>query len=254
MLETRVIPVLQIQGRDLVKTTQFRKPIYIGDPLNAVRIFNKKEVDELIILDIGKTKSGGGIDLDYVAQLAEEALMPVAYGGGLNSLEEMIDVIKVGIEKVVINSLTHRNLEIIKEASHVLGNQSIVASVDCRKKWIGKEYHLYSKGGSIRQQKRIEEHLQDLVEAGVGEIMITSIDNDGRMKGYDIALVKKVAQAVNVPVIANGGAGTIDHLVRLAREEKVQALAGGSIFMFKGREKGILLNYIDRDERLKLNI
>ena len=238
----RVIPCLLLRDRGLVKTVQFKKDVYVGDPVNAVRIFNDKEVDELILLDIDATRDGRGPDFEVIAEIAGECFMPVAYGGGIRSFRDVRDVIRSGIEKVVINSAAYESLDVIAEASSVYGAQAVVGSIDVRKPFLGG-HKAYSRSGTKEEAVRLLDHVAALVEAGAGEIFINSIDRDGMMSGFDLDLIRKVSDATKVPVIACGGAGSVADLVAAVREGGASAVAAGSIFVFHGKHKAVLINY-----------
>lgn len=238
----RVIPCLLVRDRGLVKTVKFKTDVYVGDPVNAVRIFNDKEVDELILLDIDATREGRGPDFEVIAEIAGECFMPVAYGGGITSFSDVQRVIRSGIEKVVINSAAYGNLDVIREASATYGAQAVVGAIDVRKPLLGG-YKLYSKSGSDEQKVKLTAHVEALVEAGAGEIFVNSIDRDGVMGGYDIDLIRQVCAATNTPVIASGGAGSVAHLVEAVEQGGASAVAAGSMFVFHGRHKAVLINY-----------
>jgi cyclase len=238
----RVIPCLLLRDRGLVKTVQFKKDTYIGDPVNAVRIFNDKEVDELILLDIDATREGRGPDFEVIAEIAGECFMPVAYGGGIRSFAEVREVIRSGVEKVVINSSSYRSQQVIAEASAVYGSQAVVGAVDARKTFLGG-HKAYSCSGTTEESTKLMDHIAALVAAGAGEIFLNSIDRDGMMNGYDIELIRKVTAATRVPIIASGGAGSVQDLVQAVREGGASAVAAGSIFVFHGKHKAVLINY-----------
>lgn len=238
----RVIPCLLLRDRGLVKTVKFKSDVYVGDPVNAVRIFNDKEVDELILLDIDATREGRGPDFEVIAEIAGECFMPVAYGGGITSFTDVQRVIRSGIEKVVINSAAYGNLDVIREASATFGAQAVVGAIDVRKPLLGG-YKLFSRSGLDEQKVRLMDHVKALVDAGAGEIFVNSIDRDGVMGGYDIDLIRQVCAATNTPVIASGGAGTVSHLVEAVEKGGASAVAAGSLFVFHGRHKAVLINY-----------
>jgi cyclase len=238
----RVIPCLLLRDRGLVKTVQFKKDVYIGDPVNAVRIFNEKEVDELILLDIDATREGRGPDFELIAEIAGECFMPVAYGGGIRSFSDVQRVIRSGIEKVVINSAAYGSMDVVSEASAVYGAQAVVGSIDARKQFLGG-HKLYSCSGTREEPVKLLDHIAALIAAGAGELFINSIDRDGMMNGYDIDLIRKVGDATRVPVIASGGAGSVADLVEAVRAGGASAVAAGSIFVFHGRHKAVLINY-----------
>lgn len=238
----RVIPCLLLRDRGLVKTVKFKTDVYVGDPVNAVRIFNDKEVDELILLDIDATREGRGPDFEVIAEIAGECFMPVAYGDGITSFADVQRVIRSGIEKVVINSAAYGNLNVIRESSATYGAQAVVGAVDVRKPLLGG-YKLYSRSGLDEQKVKLTAHVEALVEAGAGEIFVNSIDRDGVMGGYDIDLIRQVCAATNTPVIASGGAGTVPHLVEAVEKGGASAVAAGSMFVFHERHKAVLINY-----------
>lgn len=245
MNKTRVIPVLLLLGEGLIKTVDFKNPKYIGDPINAVRIFNEKEVDELVLLDIEAGVNGRGPQFDFLSSIAEEAFMPMAYGGGISTLEQIKRLFELGFEKVVINSAAYRDPGLINRATAVFGSQSIVGAIDVRAS-ASSEYELYSSSGRVREYVSLSDHLGQLIEAGVGEIFINSIDRDGTLSGYDLALLKEVCTKVNVPVVACGGAGEIRHFVEAVEEARVSAVAAGSLFVFVGPHRAVLITYPDR--------
>lgn len=246
MNSTRVIPVLLLRGQGLVKTTKFRDPKYVGDPINAVRIFNEKEVDELAILDISATAEARDPPFDLLQDIAGEAFMPMAYGGGLKNIEQIRRVFSLGFEKVIINSASYRNMDLISEAANIYGSQSIVCSVDLKKNWMGRA-ELVSHSGKKRETIGLREHLMAAEKAGAGEILVNSVDRDGTMSGYDLNIIRHVADTISVPVIACGGAGSIDHFADAIKVGGASAVAAGSLFVFFGPHRAVLINYPDRD-------
>jgi cyclase len=242
MARTRIIPCLLISDSSLVKTKQFKNPIYIGDPLNTAKIFNEKEVDELIILDIDATVKGKDPNYNLISEIAGECSMPVAYGGGIRNLDQARKLIRCGIEKVVINSASLERLELIQEIAEVFGSQSVVGSIDVLSNASG-EYCVATRSGTKKIKLRPEEHASSLVSVGVGEIFLNSIDRDGMMEGYDLTLIRKVAENINVPLIVCGGAGTVDHLQQAILKGGASAVAAGSMFVFYGKNKAVLINY-----------
>lgn len=242
MLLPRIIPVLLVKGEGLYKTVKFKNPVYIGDPVNAIRIFNEKEVDELIVLDIETSVKGMPINYNLIERIASEAFMPVGYGGGIKSFEEAKKIFALGIEKVVINTSALTRPELITEISETFGNQSVVVAIDIKKNIFGKN-EIYAKSGSQFKNIKLNEYLTSIVKYGCGEIFINSIDRDGMMNGYDISLLKTVTNEVNVPVIACGGAGAIEHLADVIVNANVSAAAAGSMFVFHGKHKAVLITY-----------
>lgn len=244
-MRTRVIPVLLLRGKGLVKTVKFANPTYIGDPINSVRIFNEKEVDELIFLDIIATPQRRGPDFDLLADIAGEAFMPMAYGGGISSMSDIQKIFSIGFEKVVLNTATYDRPELVREAISVYGAQSIVACVDVYKSMLG-QYGLVSESGARKRKVSLKDHLAALTNMGVGEIMISSVNRDGTQSGYDIALIKAATAAVSVPVIASGGAGGVEDFARAVKEGGASAVAAGSLFVFMGPHRAVLINYPER--------
>ncbi len=242
MIRARVIPCLLLHGHGLVKTKQFQEPVYVGDPVNAVRIFSEKEVDELVILDIDASREGREPDFELAAEIAGECFMPVAYGGGIRTLAQARKLIRCGIEKVVINSASVESTNFIREIADVFGSQAVVGSIDAKKTLLGG-HRVFIKSGTVDTRLKPEDHAASLEQAGVGEILLTSIDRDGQMQGYDIELIKKVSAKVNVPVVACGGAGTLDHMRRAMRESGASAVSAGSMFVFYGKHRAVLINY-----------
>lgn len=243
----RVIPCLLLHGRKLVKSVRFRKPTYVGDPINTVRIFNEKEVDELVFLDIGATPGRSSPQLDLIGEIARECFMPFAYGGGLASLNDIQAVLGGGAEKVILNSALHDQPDLVRKAAQRFGSQSIVASVDVGKDMFGKRRVVTGCG---RRKTKLDpvEFVRELEQAGAGEILLTSIDRDGTFLGYDLDLVRDVSSATGLPVVACGGAGTIDDVRRVIREAGAEAAAAGSLFVYQNSNRSVLINYPRRQK------
>jgi imidazole glycerol-phosphate synthase subunit HisF len=241
----RIIPVLTIDNEKLVKTVKFKNPNYIGDPINAVKIFNEKEVDEVVILDITATIQDREPNYQKIEEIASEAFMPFAYGGGIKNITQIEKLFKLGIEKVVINSALELNYDLITAAAKIFGSQSIVASIDVKSN-IFKKLHTFTKSGSKKINKPLVEHLSKIEQAGVGEIFINSIDNDGTYLGYNYELIKLVSEHVSVPVVACGGASKITDFSK-AIEAGASAAAAGSLFVYTGKTRGILINYPNQE-------
>lgn len=246
MRRVRVIPTLLLQNGGLVKTIRFKRPNYIGDPINAVRIFNEKEVDELVILDIVASKENRTPNFNHLEEIVSEAFMPLGYGGGLNTLDRIKRAFDCGIEKVVINSAAYNNLQLISEAANIYGNQSIVVSVDITTNFLGK-FTTYSSVNSAKRKAKPLQHCKAVEEAGAGEILLTAIHREGTFKGYDTRLIETISQQVNIPVVANGGARCIDDF-KEAVKAGASAVAAGSRFVYTGRENGIMINYPTQKE------
>ncbi|HXT16703.1 MAG TPA: AglZ/HisF2 family acetamidino modification protein [Gemmatimonadaceae bacterium] len=243
MWRTRVIPTLLLHRGGLVKTERFRKPKYVGDPINAARIFNEKEVDELVVLDIGATVEGREPDMRRIEELAGECFMPLAYGGGIRTLEQVGRILTVGIEKVVLNSVLASNPAVVSEASRMAGSQSVVVSIDARRRWWGA-YRTYTRGGRTSTGLHPVEAAKRAEDLGAGEILLTSIDREGTYRGYDLELIAAVSSAVTIPVVACGGARQIDDLAA-AIGAGASASAAGSLFVFNGPHRAVLISFPD---------
>lgn len=242
MLFPRIIPCLLLKGAGLVKTVQFKDPKYVGDPRNAVRIFNEKEVDELVVLDIMATREKRPPQFQLIEEIVSEAFMPVAYGGGICNVEQAARLVALGVEKVVVNSCAVERPELIRELAQQLGSQSTVVSIDVRKRWFGG-YETYTHGGRKRTELKPVEHARKMEELGAGELFLNSIDRDGTMSGFDLGLIREVVEAVSIPVIACGGAGSIEDLGKAINEGKASAAAAGSLFVFHGKYRAVLISY-----------
>lgn len=245
MLRTRVIPCLLLKNESLVKTVKFREYNYIGDPINTVRIFNELEVDELMFLDIFASKENRDINFKILQDIANECFMPLSYGGNIKSLEDAKRIFEIGFEKVVINSNAYQNLQLIKEISNYFGVQSIVGSLDIKENFWGDK-KLYSHHARKKQNIDIIQWAKELESAGVGEILVTSVDKEGSWEGYDCELIKSITDAVQVPVIANGGCGTVEHIADVVKEGNASACAVGSMVVFQKKGMGVLVNFPDR--------
>ncbi len=248
----RIIPTLLIDDRDLIKTIKFNKRTYLGDPVNAVKIFNRKGIDELSILDIGATKNNREPDYDLLKDIASEAFMPLSYGGGIRSLEQIHELLAIGYEKVVLNTSLVKNPELITKAAEQYGSQSIVASIDAKK--VDSGYLCFISDGTEKTQWNPVDLVKEAERLGAGEIIINSIDNDGMMGGYDINLVRAVSDAVHIPVIAIGGAGNILDLKQVLSEGHAHAAAGGSMFVYYGKLKAVLITAPSEEELRKVGI
>ena len=242
MRRIRVIPVLLIQNGGLVKSIRFNKHLYVGDPINAVKIFNEKEVDEIVILDISASKSRRPPDLQQISEIAGEAFMPLAYGGGITTLEQIKQVLYAGAEKVILNTTALDNPKLITEAARQFGTQSVVVSIDAKKDWLGR-YRVYRNCGSLNTGLSVDALARNLESAGAGEIFLTSIDQDGTFLGYDIALISMVTQAVNIPVVACGGAAEVSDFQKAVERGGASAVAAGSMFVFQRPHRAVLISY-----------
>jgi imidazole glycerol-phosphate synthase subunit HisF len=243
----RIIPCLLLDGTGLVKTRQFKDPTYVGDPINAIKLFNDKRVDELVFLDIAASRSGRGPNYKLIEQLASECFMPMCYGGGLRSAAQARTVVSLGIEKVSINMAAIEDRSIISTVSQELGASSTIAAVDVRRNWLGN-YRVYD---SVRRKTTDIEpisHVVDLVKAGAGEVFINNVDSDGMQKGFDISFIRSICNAVDVPVIACGGAGSLDDMRQVIQKGGASAAAAGSLFVFKGPHRAVLINYPSQEK------
>jgi imidazole glycerol-phosphate synthase subunit HisF len=242
MLKTRVIPVLLFKGEGLVKTKRFKDPVYVGDPINAIKIFNEKGVDELVFLDIDATRLSRGPNYTFINKIADECFMPLAYGGGVRSINEIREILKLGVEKVIINTAAFEINGFIKEAAIAFGSSTIVVSIDYRKKWTGS-YRCYTQNGKNEVNSDPVSLARQAEEEGAGEILLNAIDNDGMMKGYNLDILENITRQVSVPVIACGGAGHLSDFRKAVVEGGASAVAAGSLFVFYGPHKAVLINY-----------
>ena len=249
MLQTRVIPCLLLKGESLVKTVNFKNPSYIGDPVNTARIFNELEVDELALLDISATNNKKAPDFKILAELANECFMPLAYGGGINNFEDAKKILKIGIEKIILNSVTYSNPILITQLAEHFGNQAVVASIDIKKNIFGK-YYLYSNSGTKKHKIDPVAWAQELEKLGAGEILLTAIHKEGTWMGFDINIIEKISNAVSIPVIANGGASSIEDIGKAVKQGCASAVCLGSMVVYQNKGMGVLVNFPDN---VKLN-
>lgn len=249
MLRPRLIPCLLVQNGGLVKTVNFGNPKYVGDPINAVRIYNEKEVDELVVLDIDATANGAEPDYQLISHLASECRMPLCYGGGVRTVAQIEKIISLGVEKVAVSSAVVENPKLISDASARVGSQSVVVVIDVKKSGLFRRQEVVTHNGSRRTGLNPVEFARQMAELGAGEIVINSVDRDGEMKGYDLDLVEQVRQAVRLPLTVLGGAGSLDDLRELIRRYGIIGAAAGSLFVFKGRYRAVLINYPNRAEK-----
>lgn len=243
MLRSRVIPCLLVHNKGLVKTEKFKSPKYVGDPINAVKIFNEKEVDELIVLDIDASVNNSEPDYKMIENLANESRMPLCYGGGVKTPEQAQRIIKLGVEKVALSSEAVINPQVLKDISVKVGAQSVVVILDVKKSLFGT-YDIFINNGKKKSKVKLFDFIKTIEDIGIGELVINSIDNDGVMKGYDIALAEKVRQISNLPLTILGGAGNTEDILELIEKFKIIGAAAGSLFVFKGVYKAVLINYL----------
>ena len=247
MLASRVIPCLLLQNKGLVKTLQFKNPKYVGCPTNALKIFNEKEVDELIFLDITATREKRQPPFKLISEIAEECFMPFCYGGGIKSLEDMKHIFSLGSEKVAVNTQAILRPSLVKQASKNFGSQSIVVSIDFKKDLFGN-YKVFSHSRKKLLKLNPVEFALQMEDMGAGELLINSADRDGTMEGYDIELIKNITNAVNIPVVACGGAGSVEHFRNAINKGGASAVAAGSLFVFYGKHRAVLINYPSQRE------
>lgn len=249
MLRPRIIPCLLIHNGGLVKTTRFTEAKYVGDPINAVRIFNEKEVDELIIADIDATVASREPNYNLIAKLASECRMPLCYAGGVKTPEQIERVISLGVEKVAISSAAIESPGLVAEAARRVGNQSVVVVMDIKQTGVLRRYELYTHNGKRPTGLHPAEFARKVAAEGAGEIVVNSIDRDGTMKGYDFELVQAVRESVNVPLSVLGGAGELNDIQELIRRHGTIGAAAGSLFVFKGKYRAVLIQYPTRQQK-----
>jgi len=247
MFRPRIIPVLLLKDQVLVKTTRFSNPKYIGDPINAVKIFNDLRADELVFLDISATREQRCISVDFVREVGEEANMPFAVGGGITTIEQLRTLISAGAEKVIIGSKAAQDNDFIRNASDTFGASTIVVCMDVKKKFLGSEQAFIVNGTKSTGLNPVE-YAIEIQNQGAGEIIVQSIDHDGCMNGYHLDLIAKVSAAVTIPVVALGGAGNLQHMRDAYHQAHATALAAGSMFVFYGPNKAVLVNYPSAEE------
>jgi cyclase len=243
----RIIPCLLLRNNGLVKTVKFRESTYVGDPINTIKIFNEKEVDELIFLDIDATKDKKDPPYDLIRKLSSECFMPFAYGGGIQSLEQIEKIISSGAEKIILNSYAFLQKGFLKSATDHFGSSTIVISIDVKKEFL-KGYTVYIKGGTMSTGKSPVEYAKEIEDQGAGEIFLNSIDRDGLMEGYDKELIKDVSISVEIPLIACGGAGKLEDFRIAVDEGGASAAAAGSFFVFHGKRRSVLITYPSQTE------
>ena len=251
MQRTRIIPVLLLKGQGLYKTQKFKDPKYLGDPINAVKIFNDKEVDELCFLDITATNENREPNYKVISEIASECFMPLSYGGGVNKIEQAKKLFAIGVEKVIISSAFHTNPEMISKLSQTYGAQSVVVCIDVKKNFFGK-YEVYTHSGTKNTKKDPVLVVKEAQDLGAGEIILNFIDRDGTMLGYDVEYISKVATTLEIPVIACGGAGKIQDFYEAVSKGHASAVAAGSLFVFHGKHRAVLISYPSQMELKEL--
>lgn len=252
MLRPRIIPCLLVHKNGLVKTVNFKSPKYVGDPINAVKIFNEKESDELIVLDIDATANNSEPDYKMISRLAAECRMPLCYGGGVRHAAQAKKIIGLGVEKVAISSAAVQTPQLIAQISEEIGRQSVVVVLDVKKRMFSKEYDVYTHNGQKNSKRSLFDMIAQVQELGAGEVVVNSIDHDGQMKGYDLDLAKRVKQLAHIPVTMLGGAGSLNDIGELVRGCGTIGASAGSLFVFKGIYKAVLINYPKPSEKDEL--
>ena len=252
MLFPRIIPCLLVSDGGLVKTQKFSQPKYVGDPINAVKIFNEKEVDELIVVDIDATSAGRGPDYTLIKNLAAECNMPLCYGGGITSAEQVDQIISLGVEKVAMSSTVLSDPNAVRQAAEIVGGQSIVAVMDVKKSRFRGRYELFTHNGTKKTGIGPADFARRAQELGAGEVVVNSIDRDGMMAGYDLDLINSVRQEITLPITALGGAGSLGDIQKLIDAHGIIGAAAGSLFVFKGTYRAVLINYPSQSEKDRL--
>lgn len=243
MLYPRIIPCLLVHNKGLVKTTKFKDPKYVGDPINAVKIFNEKEVDELIVLDIDASRTGKEPDYLMIENLAAECRMPFCYGGGIKTVEQALKIFSLGVEKIAVSSVAIENPYLITEMAERVGSQSVVVVLDARKRTLSSRYELFIYNGTKATGIDPVVFASAMQKSGAGEIVINSIDQDGVMKGYDMNLIDAIREVITIPLTVLGGAGTLDDIGNMIQQHGIIGVAAGSLFVFKGKYRAVLINY-----------
>jgi cyclase len=252
MLRPRIIPCLLVRDKGLVKTVGFSNPKYVGDPINVVKIFNEKAVDELAVYDIDATVRGHGPDYKMLEDLAFESRMPLCYGGGVKTVEQVKTIIGLGVEKVAISSAAVGDPRLVAEAAEAVGSQSVVVVLDVRPRPSSNTYEVWIRNGTVNTGRLMLEVAAELEKFGAGEMVVNAIERDGRMQGYDLEMARQIHASARVPVTILGGAGSLQHIEELVRNFGVIGAAAGSLFVFKGVYRAVLVNYPGIKEREQL--
>ncbi len=245
MLSNRVMPILLLSKGGLVKTSRFSNPSYIGDPINAIRIFNDKEVDELVLLDIDASKNNTEPNYDLIELIAGECFMPLSYGGGIKNIDQARKLFSLGVEKVSIQNSLLDDYKLLNEIASKFGSSSVIASIDLKKDWLGK-LKLYSSAKGKKLDMSWKEHFRNCIEAGAGEILLNSVDNDGTRKGTNLSMIKEASAITSIPLIAAGGVGSLDD-IKLSVEAGANAIGVGAFFVYHGPHRAVLITYPDYD-------
>jgi imidazole glycerol-phosphate synthase subunit HisF len=243
MLHPRIIPTLLVHNKGLVKTMKFTDAKYVGDPINAVKIFNEKEVDEMVVLDIDASANAKEPDYKLIENLAFECRMPLCYGGGIKTAEQAQRIFSLGVEKISVSSAAIEDISIISEMAQQVGNQSVVVVLDVKKRLFGNRYDIFTHNGKINTKLNPIEYVVEVQKQGAGEIVINSIDNDGMMCGYDLNIIESIREAINIPLTVLGGAGSLEDIGKMIKKHGIIGAAAGSLFVFKGKYRAVLINY-----------
>jgi len=243
----RVIPVLLLRGRGLVKTRRFKDPVYLGDPVNIVRIFNEKEVDEIVLFDIAASAESRKPNLRVLEEIASECFAPMAYGGGLADLEQITRILALGYEKVILNTAAFERPSLVQRAADTVGSQSVVVSIDVKHSWT-RGHRVFTRAGLQPVEGDVRAHAERMQALGAGELLVNSIDRDGTMSGYDLGTLRAVASEVDIPVVACGGARNLGDCRAAIREAGAAAVAAGSMFVFQGVHRAVLISFPTRRE------
>lgn len=249
MLRPRIIPCLLVDNNRLVKTVHFKDPKYVGDPLNAVKIFNEKSVDELMFIDISASRENKEPNYDLIEKVAAECRMPLCYGGGIKTVEQAKKVLGLGVEKVSLSSIALEEPDLLQRLADEIGSQSVVVTLDVKKRRIGSGYHIYTLNGKYKSKYKLDDYIRLCQSEGAGELVINSIDQDGTMKGYDAELISYVKQRVSIPLTVLGGAGSLGDFQKLYQHYGLIGMAAGSYFVFKGKFRAVLISYPSIEEK-----
>lgn len=249
MLYPRIIPCLLVHNRGLVKTVKFKDPKYVGDPINAVKIFNEKEVDELIVVDIDASAQNNEPDYKMIENLAAECRMPFCYGGGIKTVEQAQRIFNLGVEKIAISSVAVANPAIVSDIAERVGNQSVVVVMDVHKRSLSGKYEIMTYNGTKNTGLNPVEFAKEMEKRGAGEIVLNSIDLDGSMKGYDLNLIQKIRDAIHIPMTVLGGAGSLEDIGTVIKQHGIIGAAAGSLFVFKGKYRAVLISYPGKTEK-----
>ncbi len=246
MLQTRIIPCLQLIDESLVKAVQFKKYNYIGDPCNTVRIFNELEVDELCFLDIRASKEGRSPNYKILQDISDECFMPLSYGGGISTLDQAKKIFSIGFEKVILNTQAYYNPALVTKIATHFGNQAVVVSIDVKSN--ANKLSMYVKDGTVKVKDDVLGYVQKMQNAGAGELLVTNIDREGSWEGFDDNTIKKITDIATIPVIAHGGAGNLQHIASVIKNGKASAVALGSLLVYQKKGMGVLVNFPDKTE------